>query len=62
MAANQVDTTKVMKCNFVALPMNSGYAYNDYLTGTVVTPPLPKRCEAKKRASWCSSGKSTFPT
>jgi hypothetical protein len=23
-----------MKCNFVALPMNTGNAYNDYLTGT----------------------------
>jgi hypothetical protein len=34
MGANQIDTTKVIKCNFVALPMNSGYANNDYLTGT----------------------------
>jgi hypothetical protein len=34
MAASQIDPTKVMKCNFVSLPMNSGYAPNDYVTGT----------------------------
>jgi hypothetical protein len=34
MAANQIDTTKVMKCNWTALPMNTNYAQNDYLTGT----------------------------
>jgi hypothetical protein len=34
MGANSLDTTKVMKCNFVSLPMNSGYAANDYITGT----------------------------
>jgi hypothetical protein len=34
MAASQIDTTKVIECHFVALPMNAGNAYNDYLTGT----------------------------
>ena len=34
MAANQIDASKVMKCNFASLPMNAGYAANDYITGT----------------------------
>jgi len=44
MGANQIDATKVMKCNFVALPMNTGHAYNDYLTGTghTATPQTKK--------------------
>ena len=34
MGANSLDATKVMKCDFASLPMNSGYAANDYITGT----------------------------